>query len=92
MNGWVPLATLHWPSFMREARTGGSWRILQSRFPLLAGRQGTYFSRRMFSFQGSQDASIGIHEVGRTVRGYCSKRLDRHPPGSFSIAGAVLPV
>ena len=47
VNGWVPLATLHWPSFMRETRTGGSWRILQSRFPLLAGRQGTYFSRRM---------------------------------------------
>ena len=35
VNGWVPLATLHWPSFMREIRTGGSWRILQSRFPLM---------------------------------------------------------
>ena len=35
VDGWVPLATLLWPSFMRGTRTSGSWRILQSRFPLV---------------------------------------------------------
>ena len=31
VDGWVPLAALM-ASFMRENRTGGSWRILQCRF------------------------------------------------------------
>ena len=35
---------LIWPSFMRENRTGGSWRILQCRYALSALRQGTYLS------------------------------------------------
>ena len=34
VDGWVPLAALM-ASFMRINRTGGSWRILQSRFALV---------------------------------------------------------
>ena len=89
VDGWVPLTALHWPSFMRGTRTGGSWRILQSRFTLLAGRQGTYFSCRIFNFQGAR-VLTGVRQMRKTVRGYCSSRSNRRPPGSVSIAGAGL--
>ena len=34
---------LTWPSFMRGNRTGGSWRILQSRFALVGASSGNVF-------------------------------------------------
>ena len=43
VDGWVPLAALHWPSFMRGNRTGGSWRILQRRFALAGAPSGNVF-------------------------------------------------
>ena len=46
VDGWVPLTALM-ASFMRINRTGGSWRILQSRFALV-GR----FARERISVAG----------------------------------------
>ncbi len=47
VDGWVPLAALHWPSFMRETAQAGLGASSSVAVRLLALRQGTYFSCRM---------------------------------------------
>ena len=74
VDGWVPLATLHWPSFMRETRTGGSWRILQSRSALAGAPSGNVFQSpdvtgwtRYFSrYEESGDSLSPSHLLLRT--------------------------
>ena len=47
VDGWVPLAALYWPSFMRETAQADLGASSSVTLRLLAFRQGTYFSRRM---------------------------------------------
>ena len=62
VDGWVPLAALM-ASFMRGNRTGGSWRILQSRFTPV-GR----FVRERISVAGYDRAGPVFFKVPRGER------------------------
>ena len=57
---------LTWPSFMRKNRTGGSWRILQSRFALV-GR----FVRERISVAGYDRAGPVFFKVRKQVKPVC---------------------
>ena len=62
VDGWVPLAALM-ASFMRKNRTGGSWRILQSRFALV-GR----FARERISVAGYDRAGPVFFKVRKQIK------------------------
>ncbi len=47
VDGWVPLAALYWPSFMRKTAQAGLGASSSVALSLLALRQGTYFNCRM---------------------------------------------